>query len=71
MDPAGIVEDTEQTWFCPQMDRQTDGGMDRQKDKVNPVYPLQLRWSEGYNTICIGKAIDYHWIHTFLQFKIG
>ena len=31
-DPAGIVEDTEQTQFCPQMNRQmdrwTDGRMD-------------------------------------------
>ena len=25
MDPTRIVEDTEQTRFCPQTDRQTDG----------------------------------------------
>ena len=23
MDPASTVEDTERTWFCPQMDRRT------------------------------------------------
>ena len=35
MDPTSIVEDTEQTWFSPQMDRRKDG----QIDKVKPVYP--------------------------------
>ena len=35
MDPMSIVEDTEWTRFCPQMDRWTDG----QTDKVKPVYP--------------------------------
>ena len=35
MDPASIVEDTEQTPFCPQRDGQTD--------KLKPVYPFQLR----------------------------
>ena len=34
-DPTSIVKDTEQTRFCTQMDRRTDG----QKDKVKPVYP--------------------------------
>ena len=31
MDPVSIVEDTERTPFCPQMDGQTDD--------VKPVYP--------------------------------
>ena len=35
MDLTSIVEDTEQTRFCPQTDRWTDG----QTDKVKPVYP--------------------------------
>ena len=35
MDPMSIVEDTEQTRFCPQ----TDGQTDRRTDKVKPVYP--------------------------------
>ena len=35
MDPMSIVEDTERTRFCPQMDRWTDG----ETDKVIPVYP--------------------------------
>ena len=35
MDPASIVKDTEQIWFCPQTDRRMDG----QTDKVKPVYP--------------------------------
>ena len=45
MDPAGIVEDTEWSRFCPQIDRLMDGWM----DKVKPVYPLQLARSSGYN----------------------
>ena len=32
IDPASILEDTEQTWFHPQTDRPTD--------KVKPVYPI-------------------------------
>ena len=35
MDPASIVEETERTQFCPQMDGQTNGGT----DDVKPVYP--------------------------------
>ena len=35
IDPTSIVEDTERTRFCPQMDGQMDG----QTDKVKPVYP--------------------------------
>ena len=35
MDTASIVEDTEQTPFCPQ----TDSQRDRRMDKVKPVYP--------------------------------
>ena len=34
MDLMSIVEDTEQTRFCPQTDKRTDG----QTDKVKPVY---------------------------------
>ena len=30
MDPMSIVEETEGTRFCPQMDRRTDGETDRQ-----------------------------------------
>ena len=33
MDPASIAEDTEWTWFRPQMDGQTNG----QKDKEKPL----------------------------------
>ena len=32
MDPMSIVEDTEQTQFCPQTDRRTDGQTDRRTD---------------------------------------
>ena len=43
MDWASIVEDTEQTWFCSQMDRQTEGQMSRWTDgwmdKVKPANP--------------------------------
>ena len=35
MDLASIVEDTERTWFCPQMDAQTDG----QTHDMKPVVP--------------------------------
>ena len=37
MDPLSIMEDTEQTRFCPQT------------DKVKPVYPPPTLLSEGYN----------------------
>ena len=43
MDPMSIVEDTEQTRFCPQTDRRTDG----QGETSIPSF--QLRWSGGYN----------------------
>ena len=43
MGPTNIVEDTEQTRFCPQMDRRTD----RQGETSKP--PLQLCWNGGYN----------------------
>ena len=43
MNLACIVEDTEQTWFSPQMDAQTDGQTERRVDKVKPVYtPFQF-----------------------------
>ena len=41
MDPTSIVEDSEQTRFCPQTDRQTD--------KVKPVYPPFNFVEAGYN----------------------
>ena len=47
MDPASIVEDTEQTWFCPHTDRWTDG----QTDQVKPVYP-------PFNLIEVGGMIS-------------
>ena len=43
IDPATIVEDTERTRFCPQMDWRTDG-----QGKTS-IPPYQLRWSGGYN----------------------
>ena len=43
MDPMSIVEDTERTRFCPQMDRRTDGQGD------TSIPPFQLCWSGGYN----------------------
>ena len=49
IDPASIVEDTEQTLFCPHTDGRTDG----QTVKVKPVYPLQVRGGGG------GGVIDW------------
>ena len=44
MDSAGIVEVTEWTRFCPQM----DGQMDRRTDAVKPVYtPLSTSLKRG------------------------
>ena len=43
MDPASIVEDTEWTRFCPQMDWGTDRQMDRQCE--TRITPFQLCWS--------------------------
>ena len=39
MDLTSIVEDTERTQLCPQMDRRTD--------KVKPVYPLSTLLKSG------------------------
>ena len=51
MDVASIVEDTEWTRFGLQTDGWMDGGMvrqmNRQMDKVKPVYLLQLHWWGG------------------------
>ena len=50
MDRASIVEDTEQTRFCQQTDRQ----MDRRTDKWtrwNQYTPIQLHWSRGYDQL--------------------
>ena len=50
MDLTSIVEDTEQTRFCPQMDGQTDRPMDRRTDDVKPVYPpFNFVEAGGYN----------------------
>ena len=49
MDPVSIVEDTEQTRFCPQIDRQMDGRTDGRTDKVKPVYPHSNSLKRGYN----------------------
>ena len=40
MVPTSIVEDTEQTLFCPQTDGQMDGRTDGWTDDVKPLYPL-------------------------------
>ena len=41
MDPTSIVEDTEQTRFCPQMDGRVGGRADGQGETSIP--PFQLR----------------------------
>ena len=38
MDPVSIVEDTERTWFHPQIDGQMNKQADGWRD-VKPVYP--------------------------------
>ena len=43
MDPTSIVEDTQRTRFCPQLDRPTDG------QGETSIPPLQLRWSWEYD----------------------
>ena len=44
MDPLSIVEDTEQTRFCAQTDRWTDG------QGETSIPPFQLPWSGGIIT---------------------
>ena len=52
MDPTSIVEATERTRFCPQMDGRTDGQTDGRRETSIPTF--QLRWSGGMiNTIKI------------------
>ena len=46
-DPMSIVEDTERTRFCPQMDRRTDG------QGETSISPFQLSWSGGYKNVGI------------------
>ena len=48
MDPMSIVENTEQTRFCPQTERRTD----EQTDKVKPVYPPSNLVEAGGIIIC-------------------
>ena len=50
MDPASIVEDTEQTRFVLQTDRPTD--------KVKPVYPLPLNFVAGGIKIMVCQDIN-------------
>ena len=42
------------TQFCPQTDRRTDG----QRDKVKPVYPLQLHWVRGIRILDIYVSLN-------------
>ena len=51
MDPANIMEDTEQTRFCPQTDEQTDG-----RTTWNQYIRFQLHWSGGYTS-----DHPFHW----------
>ena len=43
MDPVSIVEDTERTQFCPQMERQRQG--------ETSIPPFQLRCSKEYKNL--------------------
>ena len=45
MDLASIVEDTERTWFCSQMGRQTDRQMDGQGETSMPP---SMRYKNGF-----------------------
>ena len=49
------IEDTEQTRFCPQTDRQTD----RWTQGETSIPPFQLHWSRGYN-----DALQLWWFRT-------
>ena len=57
MDLASIVEDTEQTWFCPQKDRWTDVRTDGHRDKVKPVYPPSTSLSRGIINRCVLSTV--------------
>ena len=48
MDLMSIVEDTERTRFCPQMDRRTDGRTDR-RTRWYQYTPLSTSLKRGYN----------------------
>ena len=55
-DLMSIVEDTEQTRFCPQMDRRPDGWTYRRPDGQGEtsIPRFQLPWSGGYNNVQLG-----------------
>ena len=63
MDLASILEDIEQTRFCPQMDRQTYKQRDdRWTDGQGEAsIPLHLRWAKGMINITIPmKLVQYY-----------
>ena len=64
LDLASIVEDTEWTRFCPEMERRTDG----QTGKVKPVYlPFNFVEAEGIiNISCLhfSNKIHLNYFHT-------
>ena len=55
MEPASITEDTEQTWFCPQTDRQTEEWTDWQGE--TSISPLQLHWAGAIKMSLWGSKI--------------
>ena len=57
MDPTSIVEDTERTRFCPQVDRRVD----RRTDKVKLVHP-------PFNFVEAEGIITQKLIHIYVYF---
>ena len=63
MDPASIVEDAEQTWFCPQTDRRADWGTDWNTEKVKPVYPPSTSLRGGVGGIMLAY-LTYAYVYS-------
>ena len=71
MDPTNIVEDTEQTRFCPQMDGQTDWRTDGQTNGLREISipPFQLRLSGGYNKFKVRCKLYLEFSYNTINFQ--
>ena len=66
MDPVNIVEDTEQTRSCPQMDRRTGG----QRETSIPLFQFVLPLTSTPILMAKNDALIYIYIYTYIYIHI-